>query len=38
MRIKIVADLDSVASEAARFIAGEARAAVKDHGSSAARS
>jgi hypothetical protein len=25
MRIKIVADLDSVASEAARFIAGEAR-------------
>jgi 6-phosphogluconolactonase len=33
MKIKIVADPDSVASEAARFIAGEARAAVQDHGS-----
>jgi 6-phosphogluconolactonase len=33
MKIKIVSDPDSVASEAARFIAGEARAAVQDHGS-----
>ena len=32
MKIKIVAGADSVASEAARFIAGEARAAVQDHG------
>jgi 6-phosphogluconolactonase len=33
MKIKIVADPDSVASEAARFIANEASVAVKDHGS-----
>jgi 6-phosphogluconolactonase len=33
MKIKIAADPDSVALEAARFIAGEARAAVEDHGS-----
>jgi 6-phosphogluconolactonase len=32
MRIKVVANADSVASEAAKFIAGEARAAVKDQG------
>ncbi|HXZ42898.1 MAG TPA: 6-phosphogluconolactonase [Terriglobales bacterium] len=33
MKIKIVADPDSVALEAARFIASQARAAVQDHGS-----
>jgi 6-phosphogluconolactonase len=33
MKIKIVRNPDSVAPEAARFIAGEARAAIKDHGS-----
>ena len=33
MKIKIVADAGSAASEAAKLIAGEARAAVKDHGS-----
>jgi len=33
MNIKIVADADSVASEAAKFIASEATAAVKAHGS-----
>jgi 6-phosphogluconolactonase len=33
MRIKIVADADSAASEAAKMIAGEARAAVKNQGS-----
>jgi 6-phosphogluconolactonase len=33
MKIKIVQDPDSVASEAARFIAGEARRAVENHGS-----
>jgi 6-phosphogluconolactonase len=33
MKIKIVADADSAALEAAKLIAGEARAAVKDHGS-----
>jgi 6-phosphogluconolactonase len=32
MEIKIVVDPDSVASEAARFIASAARTAVKDHG------
>jgi len=32
MKINVVADADSVASEAAKFIAGEARAAVADHG------
>lgn len=32
MKIKIVRDADSAALEAARFIAGEARAAVPDHG------
>jgi 6-phosphogluconolactonase len=32
MKIKVVRDPDSVALEAAKFIAGEARAAVKDHG------
>jgi len=33
MKIKIVADEGSAASEAAKLIAGEARAAVRDHGS-----
>jgi 6-phosphogluconolactonase len=33
MKIKIVADADSAASEAAKLIASEARAAVKDRGS-----
>jgi 6-phosphogluconolactonase len=33
MKIKIVADAGSAASEAAKLIADEARAAVKDHGS-----
>jgi Glucosamine-6-phosphate isomerases/6-phosphogluconolactonase len=33
MKIKIVADADSAASEAARFIASQARSAVRDHGS-----
>ncbi len=33
MKIRIVADADSAASEAARFIADQARAAVEDHGS-----
>jgi 6-phosphogluconolactonase len=33
MKIQIVADAGSAASEAAKLIAGEARAAVKDHGS-----
>jgi len=33
MKIHMVAHTDSAASEAARFIAGQARAAVKDHGS-----
>ena len=33
MKIKVVADPDAVALEAARFIAGQARAAVQDHGS-----
>jgi hypothetical protein len=31
MRLKFVVGLNSVASVAARFIAGEAKAAVKDH-------
>ncbi len=33
MKIRIVADANSAASEAAKFIAGQARAAVKDHAS-----
>ncbi len=33
MKICMVADADSAASEAARFIAGQAKAAVADHGS-----
>lgn len=33
MKIKIVADADSAASEAAKVIAGEAQAAAEDHGS-----
>ncbi|MGA8271114.1 MAG: 6-phosphogluconolactonase [Candidatus Sulfotelmatobacter sp.] len=33
MKIKIVANADSAASEAAKLIAQEARAAIKDHGS-----
>jgi 6-phosphogluconolactonase len=33
MKIKVVANAGSAASEAAKLIAGEARAAVKDHGS-----